>query len=118
MTADDFRALALELPEAAEGEHMGHADFRIGGKIFATIGCDQTWGMVKLSPEQQKTFVAAKPKVFEPVKGAWGKSGCTLVHLRAATKSAVTAALAAAFDNVVSKNRPKQRSRTKMPRQR
>jgi len=118
MTADEFRALALELPEAAEGEHMEHADFRIGGKIFATIGCDQTWGMVKLSPEQQAAFVASKPRIFEPVKGAWGRSGCTLVHLRAATKLAVTAALAAAFDNVISKNQSKQRSRKKTPRQR
>ena len=51
VTADAFRRLALSLPEAVEGSHMGHADFRVCGKIFATLGPDETWGMVKLTPE-------------------------------------------------------------------
>jgi hypothetical protein len=117
MTADEFRSLALNLPEATEGEHMGHADFRIGGKVFATLGCDSTWGMVKLSPDQQRAFVTAKPGIFEPVKGAWGRSGCTLVHLRAATKTAVNAALAAALDNLTTISVAK-RTRTKKTRHR
>ncbi len=59
MTADQFRKLALRLPEALEGEHMGHPDFRVGGKIFATLGPRGDWGMVKLTPEQQAVFVGA-----------------------------------------------------------
>jgi hypothetical protein len=83
---------------------MGHPDFRIQGKIFATLACDQTWGMVKLTPEQQKTFVAAKPKIFQPLSGAWGRSGCTKVDLAAGTKTAVAAALAAAWENIAPKS--------------
>ena len=59
MTADDFRRLALELPGASEMSHMGHPDFRLGGKIFATLGYpDASWGMVKLTPEQQAAWIA------------------------------------------------------------
>ena len=78
---------------------MGHPDFRIGGKIFATLGPDETWGMVKLTPEQQADFVRAKPKVFEPVSGGWGRRGATKVLLKAATKAAVLPALFAAWRN-------------------
>src|SRR2546423_14706635 len=103
MTADDFRRLALELPETSEGAHMGHPDFRVGGKIFATLGPDETWGMVKLTPEQQAEFVRAKPKVFEPISGAWGRRGATKVILKAATKTAVVPALVAAWQNTAPK---------------
>ena len=99
MTEDAFRKLALNLPEAVEGSHMGHADFRVGGKIFATLGPDETWGMVKLTPEQQAEFVRAKPKMFEPISGGWGRRGATKVLLKAATKAAVTPALIAAWKN-------------------
>ncbi len=62
---------------------MGHPDFRVNGKIFATLFCrdDIDWGMVKLKPEQQREFVGAKPGVFQPVKGGWGRQGCTQVRL-------------------------------------
>jgi len=103
MTADQFRTLALNLPEAVEGSHMGHADFRVGGKIFATLGPDETWGMVKLTPEQQAEFVRAKPKMFEPFNGAWGRRGATKVILKAATKGAVVPALVAAWTNIAAK---------------
>ncbi len=99
MTADQFRKLALSLPEAVEGAHMGHPDFRVGGKIFATLGPDGDWGMVKLTPEQQAVFVNAQPKIFQPIKGGWGRRGCTQVRLAAGTSRAVGEALAVAWRN-------------------
>jgi hypothetical protein len=103
MTADDFRDLALSLPEAAESAHMGHPDFRVRGKIFATLGPDEEWGMVKLSPEQQRVFVRTEPDVFQPVKGAWGRRGCTHVRFEKATEPAVRQALIAAWRNTAPK---------------
>jgi hypothetical protein len=101
MTPGDFRKLALSLPEAEERAHQNHPDFRVGGKIFATLGYpDAAWAMVKLYPEQQKAFVAADPKTFVPVKGAWGLRGCTSVHLESAKKEKVMEALYAAWRNM------------------
>jgi len=97
MTAADFRKLALSLPESAERAHMGHPDFRVRGKIFATLGPDEEWGMVTLSPEQQRLFVRTEAKVFKPANGAWGRRGCTYVCLEAATESAARQALVAAW---------------------
>ena len=98
MTADDFRRLALSLPEASESAHMNHPDFRVGGKIFATLGYpDDGWGMVALTPVDQQLVVAAAPEVFVPAKGAWGRRGATLVHLQKAKKTAVRDAMAAAW---------------------
>jgi hypothetical protein len=109
MTAAQFRRLALALPEAEEREHMHHPDFRVGGKIFATLGYpDATWAMIKLFPDQQQEFVAAEPQVFVPVKGAWGRQGCTNVLLKAATKTTVCTALTAAWENAAQK---KQRAK-------
>jgi len=100
LTADGFRRLALSLPEAAESAHMGHPDFRVRGKIFATIGWpDRGWAMVKLTPEQQAAFVEAEPAVFTPVKGGWGRRGATTVRLRAAKTTAVRHALFEAWRN-------------------
>ena len=104
MTADDFRRLALSLPEAVESSHMNHPDFRVRGKIFATLsppGGD--WGMVKLTPEQQRSFVSAEPAVFAPVKGGWGLRGATNVHLDAATEDSVHRALMTAWRNAAPK---------------
>jgi hypothetical protein len=77
VTADQFRRLALSFPEAFASSHVNHPDFRVrGGKIFATLAYpDKKWGMVKLTPEQQEEVVRAEPKVFEPVKGGWGRGG-------------------------------------------
>jgi hypothetical protein len=100
MTSDQFRRLALSLPEATEVGHMGHPDFRVGGKIFATLGYpDETWGVLKLTPEQQEALVDAEPKVFMPVKGGWGRRGATLVSLRAARTTSLRLALAVAWRN-------------------
>jgi hypothetical protein len=77
---------------------MNHPDFRVRGKIFATLGYpDMGVGMVKLFPDQQEGFVGAEPKVFAPVNGLWGRRGATYVHLKAAKKSSVQRALAAAW---------------------
>jgi hypothetical protein len=98
MTPDEFRAMALSLPEAEERQHMHHPDFRVGGRIFATLGYpDGAWAMVKLRPSDQQLFILAKPKIFVPVKGAWGRQGATNVRLRVATKTAVRDALVAAW---------------------
>jgi hypothetical protein len=104
MTANEFRRLALDLPETAEGGHMGHADFRIGRKIFATLGYPSgSWGMVKLTPAQQQLLVQAEPEVFVPAKGAWGSRGATRVRLSAARKRSVREALVSAWNNTAPK---------------
>jgi hypothetical protein len=104
VTADQFRSLALELPEAVEDEHMGHPDFRVRGKIFATLGpADVEWGMVKLTPDQQADFVRDEPDVFERFAGAWGRRGCTKVHLEQAVAVSVREALVAAWRNTAPK---------------
>lgn len=99
MTAAEFRRIALALKGVEEKSHMNHPDFRVGGKIFATLGYpDQTRGMVKLFPDQQEAFVAADPGAFQPVKGAWGKQGCTHVILKAAKAEKVREAMTAAWE--------------------
>jgi hypothetical protein len=104
MTESDFRKIALSLPEAVGSSHMDHPDFRVGGKIFATLGYfDKRWGMVKLFPDQQAEFVKAEPKVFVPAKGNWGKRGATCVLLKSAKKTVVRKALAAAWLNTAPK---------------
>lgn len=100
MTITEFRRMALSLPEAVESSHMDHPDFRVGGKIFATLGYfDRGWGMVKLMPDQQETFVRSEPKVFVPAKGYWGRKGSTCVHLKSAKKATLRKALLAAWQN-------------------
>jgi hypothetical protein len=104
LKSDDFRKLALTLPEATESAHMGHPDFRVRGKIFATLGYPgDAWGMVKLTPEQQRIFIEAEPKMFAPIKGAWGRQGATQVNLAAAKKTALRSALALAWRNTAPK---------------
>jgi len=104
MTADDFRAIALSMPQALEKAHMGHPDFRVGGKIFATLGYPRgDWAMVKLTPDQQRGFVGNQPEVFQPVKGGWGRRGCTNVLLERATETDVQPAMIAAWQNVAPK---------------
>lgn len=107
MTSRDFRRLALSFPAATEKAHMNHPDFRVAGKIFATLGYPNAlWAMIKLTPEQQVEFVAAEPAAFFPVKGGWGRKGATNVKLRAAKLVSVRGALTAAYGNVTRKQRP------------
>ena len=81
-SAEDFRRLALALPGAEEQSHMGHPDFRVGGKIFATLGYpDESHGMAVLLPEQQELAVEAEPEAFRLASGAWGRGGATLLDL-------------------------------------
>jgi hypothetical protein len=104
MTSAAFRKLALSLPETEERWHMDHPDFRVAGKIFATLGYpDKTRGMVKLSPEDQHYFSKDHPEVFIPVKGAWGRRGATSVYLRAATEGIMSKAIQAAWRNTAPK---------------
>jgi YjbR protein len=101
MTPDTFRRLALGLPQAYESRHMDHPDFRIGKRIFATLGYpSHGWGMVKLTPLQQSQFTKAFPDVFAPVKGAWGLRGATKVHLRSATLRTLKPAMLEAWSNM------------------
>lgn len=97
MTEVEFRELALSLPEAVEGAHMDHPDFRVGGKIFATLQPGLKKGMVSLSPEEQARFIEDAPKMFEPVAGAWGRGGATSVVLAAADEEIVGEALTLAW---------------------
>ena len=104
MTSDEFRKMALEIPTAVERSHMNHPDFRVAGKIFASLGVpEDSWGMVKLTPEQQRTLIEKAPEVFKPSSGAWGRQGCTNVYLPAAKATIIRTALDAAAQNVANK---------------
>jgi hypothetical protein len=106
VTPNQFRRIALSLPEAVEGAHMGHADFRVGGKIFATLGHpDPAYGMVQLKPDQQALLVETSPKVFTPVPGGWGHQGSTHVRLAAADAMTLKNALTMAWTNRAPKKR-------------
>ena len=101
MTPERFRRLALDLEGTSEQEHMGHPDFRVAGKIFATLGYpDEDWGMVKLTPEQQRSFVEKAPETFRPCKGAWGERGATNIRLAKVKVTVVRDALETAWRNV------------------
>src|SRR5206468_1201198 len=97
MTANDFRRIALGMDGASEGEHMSHPDFRAHGRIFATIAPDAKWGMVKLPPDDQAAFVRSDPETFVPAKGAWGRSGCTMVQFATADRETVGEAMTLAW---------------------
>jgi hypothetical protein len=108
MKAEEFRRLALSLPQATEMQHMGHPDFRVSGKIFATLAPDNSWGMVKLTPQQQALFIHNEPGMFEPVNGGWGLRGATMVLLKAASEEPVLEALKAAWRNIAPKRLERQ----------
>ena len=106
MTADDFRRIALSLKGAEESSHMGAADFRVGGHIFATLATiAQGYGNLALSPEQQAAFVEEAPELFLPVAGGWGRMGMTHIHLAVATEDVLRGALQAAWKRRVEKNK-------------
>ena len=110
MKPNEFRELALSFPEAIESSHVGHPDFRVGGRIFATLGYpDDDSGMVKLSSDDQKEFVRTNPDLFQPAKGAWGRQGSTIVYLPAATIDVVREALTSAWRNTAPKRLSKNR---------
>jgi hypothetical protein len=105
MSSKRFRLTALSLPRVVEGSHQGHADFRVGKRIFATLGYpDREWGMVKLTPDQQSVLVGAEPDIFRPVPGGWGKQGNTNVRLAAADQTTLRSALTLAWSNIAPKS--------------
>jgi hypothetical protein len=109
MTADEFRKMALEVPGAVEKSHMSHPDFRLYNKIFASLGApDDSWGMVKLTPEQQRSFIRQSPRIFKPCNGAWGRQGSTNILLEAANATVLRSALSAAARNM-EKHAPKRK---------
>lgn len=106
MNASDFRRIALSLEGADEGSHMGAADFRVGGHIFATLASVKLgYGNLMLTPEQQAAFVEDQPGVFLPVAGGWGKGGATHVRLAAANEDLLLGALRTAWKLRVEKNK-------------
>lgn len=110
MTAEDFRRLALSMPDAIESSHMGHPDFRANGRIFATLTADGTQGMVKVASDEQRVLLADHAAMFEPASGAWGRQGCTMVRLSKARLPIVRGAMLLAWEGVASK--PAARHRT------
>ena len=104
MTPSEFRRLALSFSEAVESEHMSHPDFRVNGRIFATLGYpDEEWGMIKLTSEEQGNLIRADPDVFRRVKGAWGRQGATNVRLAPAKIEKVREAFGIAWRNAAPK---------------
>ena len=98
MTAKDFQRIALRLPEAVEGQHFGHADFRVDGKIFATLGlAKEGFGVLLLSPDQQAGMIEDEPEIFSPVPGGWGCKGSTRVLLSKVPRDILAAALRTAW---------------------
>jgi hypothetical protein len=101
---DLFRRIACGLPGAEESAHMGNPDFRVGGRIFATLsGQARGRGVLKLTVEEQAAFVAELPEVFEPVQGGWGRMGMTYIVLERADEATMRGALVVAHRNVESK---------------
>ncbi len=103
MTFKDFRRIALKMTDAIEGAHMGHPDFRVNNRIFATLHPDLKSGMVKLTPDQQARFLSEHPAMFEPENGAWGRQGCTRVKLKAVDEDTLGEALTLAWQNTARK---------------
>jgi hypothetical protein len=96
-----------------EGAHHGHADFRVGKRIFATLANpDKQWGMVKLTPEQQSVLIGAEPEMFRPVPGAWGRSGNTHVQLANVDARSLSSALTLAWRNIAPKSLLKSQQTT------
>lgn len=105
MTPGDFRRIALSLPGAEESSHMGSPDFRVGGRIFATLAHQaEGYGNLMLKLEDQAAFVAERPDLFLPVHGGWGRNGATHIRLADATEDTVRGALLVAWKLRVEKN--------------
>jgi hypothetical protein len=118
MKAADFRRIALSMTGAAEGSHFGNADFRVGGKIFATLSLEREgYGVLLLNPEQQAGMVEDAPEVFSPVPGGWGRNGSIRVLLSEVAPDVLEAALRTAWQNRVAKNAgPKKAGKPPKPR--
>jgi hypothetical protein len=112
MNSADFRRIALSLPGAEEGSHMGACDFRVGGRIFATLASEkQGYGNLMLTPELQADFVAEQPDMFLPVAGGWGRTGATHIRLAVTNEDVLAGALRTAWKLRVEKNARTERKR-------
>ena len=120
MDAADFRRIALSLEGAEESSHMGSPDFRVGGRIFATLASQsQGYGNLALTPEQQAAFVHELPEIFIPIAGGWGRMGMTHIRLAETNEDVLAGALQAAWKVRIEKNQKtstkKRRSERKQP---
>jgi hypothetical protein len=111
-TAKDFRRIVLGLRDTAEGAHMGHPDFRVNGRIFASLTHDESRGMVVLTPEQQQRFIREYPSGFQPESGAWGRAGCTRVLLATVDEEVLGEAATLARQNIGAKGPARSKSKT------
>jgi hypothetical protein len=110
MTVAQFRKIALSFPDTVEAAHMGHPDFRVGGKIFATLGYpNEERGVLVLSPEEQQELISEHPEMFEPVPGGWGRRGSTQVLLTRITRLVLKAAMRKAWHSKAPKRLSKPR---------
>jgi len=115
MSVARFRKTALALTDAIESAHHGKADFRVGKRIFATLGHpDENWGTLKLTVEQQAMLVDAEPDIFRPVPGGWGRQGYTNIRLANADAATLKSALAMAWANVAPQRKVKTPAKTAM----
>jgi len=116
MTGEDFRRLALSLEGVEESSHSGAADFRVGGRIFATLAAEsEGLGNLMLTPEQQAQFVEEQPEVYLPIQGGWGRMGMTHIRLAEADEDMLRGALSAAWRTRTEKN---AKARKRQPRKR
>ncbi len=104
VTVDEFRRIALGMKGAIESAHMNHPDFRVNGRIFATLHGDGQWGMVKLAPDEQQAFIRDAPEAFKPENGAWGLQGCTAVRLAAVDEDTLGEAMTLAWRAAAAKS--------------
>jgi hypothetical protein len=112
MTSKDFRRIALGMKDTVESAHMGHPDFRINGRVFASLHKEELFGMVILTPEQQQEFVRQSRTTFIPENGAWGRMGCTKVDLATVDEESLGSALTIARQNAINKG-PSKRAKPK-----
>ena len=101
MTADSFRDLVLSLREVVEGAHMGHADFRAGGRVFAGLTSDERQATLRLPPVEQQALLDSAPTVFTPAAGAWGRQGWTLMDLQTVDTATARAAVVLAWEHTM-----------------
>jgi hypothetical protein len=118
MKPADFRRIALSFEGAEEGSHMGATDFRVGGRIFATLAHQkQGYGNLMLTPELQSEFVGELPEVFLPIPGGWGRMGSTHIRLARANEDVLTGALKTSWQLRVDKNASASKKTGKKPNQ-
>ncbi len=114
MRPADFRRIALSFKGTEEGSHMGAPDFRVGGRIFATLASEgQGYGNLMFTPEQQASFVRELPEVFLPIAGGWGRRGMTHIRLSKASEDVLAGALEAAWRLRVEKNQGAKKKRAR-----